>query len=237
MPAPTPFVPDVQTFLTVIGRGLGQHAAKFPTWEALFTLTSEQLRELGIEPPRTRRHLLQWRQRFRRGQYGIGGDLRHVRGGVAELRVLETEREGDPVRRTRFVVNVPAPPDPAEEAGAVAGGKGEGEGAGEGEEGGGGGEGEGRGQGRGQGQLLSLKDLPPDQLSRVQGYKVKGARTIVGPYALPLKGEAGARVTVTEGMWEDRRGHKIDGGERRRTEIRYKKRIAERKEMREQGLL
>ncbi|RYP77074.1 hypothetical protein DL771_001364 [Monosporascus sp. 5C6A] len=197
IPPPTPFVPNVETFLTLIGRGLRQHASKFPTWEALFSLTSAQLAELGIEPPRTRRYLLQWRQRFRRGQYGIGGDLRHVGAdGAAELRVLETEKKGpgDVVpKKNRFVVNVPP--------------------------------------GR------SVEDCGPDQMSRVQGYKVQGAKTIVGPYALPLKGEEGARVTATEGMWEDRRGHKIDGGERRRTEVRYKKRIAERRELREQGLL
>jgi hypothetical protein len=43
----------------------------------------------------------------------------------------------------------------------------------------------------------------------------------------------GARVTVTEGMWEDKRGHKVDGGERRRDEIRFKRRVAERKALRE----
>ncbi|KAI1647252.1 IGR protein motif-domain-containing protein [Daldinia loculata] len=191
IPSPTPFVPDVQTFLTVIGRGLSQHASKFPTWEALFSLTSDQLRELGVEPPRTRRYLLQWRQRFRLGQYGIGGDLQHVEDGKADLRILESDR--DVVNPHKYVVNVPA--------------------------------------GR------SVKDCSLDEMSRVRGYKVVGAKTIVGPYALPLKGGEGVRVSITEGMWEDRRGHKIDGGERRRTEVRYKKRIAERREMRERGEL
>ncbi|KAK8001795.1 protein FYV4- mitochondrial [Apiospora marii] len=189
IPAPTPFCPDVQTFLTLIGRGLSGHASKFPTWEALFSLTSEQLRELGIEPPRTRRYLLQWRQRFRRGQFGIGGDLKHVsEEGAAELRVLEHD---DPTNPKRYVVNVPA------------------------------------------GQ--TVKDTPLEDLSRVVGYKVEGARTIVGPYAMQLKNGEGARVAVKEGMWEDKRGRKIDGGERRRTEVKYKKRIQERKEQRERG--
>ncbi|KAK8041146.1 hypothetical protein PG994_014153 [Apiospora phragmitis] len=190
IPAPTPFCPDVQTFLTLIGRGLSGHASKFPTWEALFSLTSEQLRELGIEPPRTRRYLLQWRQRFRRGQFGIGGEFRHVSPeGAAELRLLE--HDADPAHPKRYVVNVPP------------------------------------------GQ--SVEDTPVEDLSRVIGYKVEGARTIVGPYAMQLKDGEGARVTVKEGMWEDKRGRKIDGGERRRTEVKYKKRIQERKEMRERG--
>ncbi|KAI1312836.1 IGR protein motif-domain-containing protein [Xylaria venustula] len=198
IPPPTPFVPDVSTFLTVIGRDLKQHASKIPDWETLFTLTSEQLRELGVEPPRARKYLLRWRQRFRQGQYGVGGDLQHVEAGAADLRILEgpastsSSSSGIGVPR-KFVVNVPA--------------------------------------GR------SLKECNPAELSRVQGYHVQGAKTIVGPYALPLKDGEGARITVTEGMWEDRLGYKIDGGERRRTEVRYKRRIAERREARERGEL
>lgn len=186
VPSPIPFVPDVQTFLTLIGRGLKQHADKIPTWEALFTLSSEQLKELGIEPPRTRRYLLRWRQRFREGKFGPGGDLKHVDNGVAYLGVLETEKS--PILTLRHAVNVPA-------------GK-------------------------------SVEQTPREQLARVKGYKVQGLRTIVGPYALPSKGPF-ARIAVTEGMWEDRRGHKVDGGERRRAEVRFKRGIAERKAMRE----
>ncbi|KAI0123116.1 IGR protein motif-domain-containing protein [Xylariales sp. AK1849] len=189
VPEPTPFCPDVPTFLKLIGRGLSVHASKFPTWEALFSLTSDQLRELGIEPPRSRRYLIQWRQRFRRGQFGIGGDLKHVQDGVADLRVLE--HDVDPVKLRKYVINVPA--------------------------------------------SKSLKETPAEELSRVQGYHVEGARTITGPYAIPSKSGEGASVAVTEGMWEDKRGRKIDGGERRRTEVRYKKRIQERREMRERG--
>lgn len=182
------------TFLTVIGRGLKQHAPKIPDWEALFTLTSEQLRELGVEPPRARKYLIRWRQRFRQGQYGVGGDLRHVEDGVAHLRILEAEPGPDTTRPPRkFVVNVPSD--------------------------------------------LPAEDCDPAGLSRVLGYHVVGAKTIVGPYALPLKGNEGARVTVTEGMWEDRQGYKVDGGERRRAMVRYKKRIAERREARERGEL
>ncbi|KAL1880223.1 hypothetical protein VTK73DRAFT_6051 [Phialemonium thermophilum] len=184
VPPPRPFVPNVETFLTLIGRGLRQHAPKFPSWEALFSLTSEQLRELGIEPPRTRRYLLRWRQRFREGKLGIGGDLQHVENGTAQLRVQEIEK--DPITRVRYVVNVPPGKD--------------------------------------------VEDFQLGELPRVTGYSVKGARTIVGPFALPTK-EGGAQVTVTEGMWEDKRGHKIDGGERRRAEVRFKKRIAERRAM------
>ncbi|CCC09950.1 hypothetical protein SMACR_02530 [Sordaria macrospora] len=186
IPAPTPFVPDVPTFLNLIGRDLKQHADKFPTWEALFTLTTDQLRELGVEPPRTRRYLLRWRQRFREGKFGVGGDLKHVENGVAYLKIHE--RPINPALTARKVVNVPANKNPE-----------------------------------------TIKNPRP---YRAKGFKVKGVSTILGPYALPV-GKGVAKVTVTEGMWEDKRGHKVDGGERRRAEVRFKRGVAERKALRE----
>ncbi|KAK0727284.1 IGR protein motif-domain-containing protein [Lasiosphaeria miniovina] len=185
IPRPIPLVPDVETFLTVIGRGLKQHASKFPTWEALFTLTTDQLRELGVEPPRSRKYLIRWRQRFREGKFGVGGDLKYVSNGAAELRVLELAPT--PLLRKRYVVNIPP-------------GK-------------------------------KIEEVLRGQMMRPLGYKVRGTRTIVGPYALPKKD--GSRITVTEGMWEDRRGHKVDGGERRKAEVRFKRGVAERKARRE----
>lgn len=82
----------------------------------------------------------------------------------------------------------------------------------------------------------SVDEASPEELSRVVGYTVKGAKTIIGPYALPST-DGATKIAVTEGMWEDKRGRKIDGGERRRTEVRYKKRIQERREAREKGEL
>ncbi|KAJ9142674.1 hypothetical protein NKR23_g7115 [Pleurostoma richardsiae] len=188
IPSPIPFVPDVQTFLTLIGRGLGQHATKFPTWEALFTLTSNQLKELGIEPPRTRKYLMRWRDRYRLGKFGVGGDLKHVENGVAELKIEEgpVDPRG---HQAKHVVNVPLGKD--------------------------------------------VEEVPAEERIKVQGYHVRHGHNVAGPYALPLKGGKAARVAVTEGMWEDRRGHKVDGGERRRAEVRFKRNAAERRAQRE----
>jgi hypothetical protein len=74
-------------------------------------------------------------------------------------------------------------------------------------------------------------EVSPKELVKVKGFKVNGIRTITGPWALPTR--TGARLTVTEGMWEDRRGHKVDGGERRRAMVRFKRGVAERKALRE----
>ena len=192
IPRPTPFVPDAQTFLTLIGRNLSQHASKIPSWNALFSLTSAQLKELGVDPPRSRRYLLRWREKFRNGQYGIGGDLQHVQDGAAEVRVVEVPVSDysaatatlSPGKR-KIIVNV-----------AVGG---------------------------------SATDRPMEQLVPVKGLHIKGAHTIVGPHVQPVKGGKAAKIEVKEGLWEERRGHKIDGGERRQAEIRAKRRGEERR--------
>lgn len=190
IPSPTPFVPNVTTFLTLIGRNMKDHASKFPTWEAFFSLQPAQLKQLGVEPSRDRRYMMTWRNRFRHGIFGAGGDLQHVSAdGFAELKVVELPTEGRDYRKE--VLNVPLGADilnwPAEE----------------------------------------LHKLP-----RPKGYAVVGAWGISGPYAQPLK-SGGAKLAVTDGMWEDRRGRKVDGGERRQAEVRFRRRVAERKERRE----
>lgn len=189
IPQPRPFVPDVTTFLTLIGRGLNKHASKFPSWESLFSLTSPQLKEIGVEPPRNRRYLLRWMQRYREGALGPGGDFRFAKEGEAILRVATPP--ASVVSDARYVVNVP--------------------------------------HGADEGDGLAA----PETLPRPSGYTVQGLRAIAGPYATPLPGQAGAVVRVTEGMWEDKRGRKVDGGERRRAEVRFKRRSAERRAERE----
>jgi len=192
VPRPTPFVPDAQTFLTLIGRNLSQHSSKISSWKALFSLTSAQLKELGIEPPRSRRYLLRWREKFRNGQYGVGGDFKDVENGEGQVRVVEVPVSGNnPATATlspgkrKIVVNV------------AAGG--------------------------------SAFDKPAEQLVPANGLRIKGAQTIVGPHAQPLKGGKAAKIVIKEGLWEDRRGHKIDGGERRQAEVRAKRRGEERR--------
>lgn len=207
IPKPIPFIPDHTAFLRAIGRGLSAHATKIPSWDALFTLTSPQLKELGVEPARSRRYLLQWREKYRNGEYGIGGDCAHVNPeGVAELQVMEAAVPPNPALggtisprsaaatathdpgTRKFVVNVPV----------------------------------------GDGAPPVVESLP----KKVQGVIVKGAKTIKGSYVEPVKGSEGlrARIRLQEGIWEVRRGHKVDGGERRKAEVRAKRRAAENKE-------
>lgn len=197
VPPPTPFVPDTQTFLKLIGRNLSQHAAKIPSWEALFRLTPVQLRELGIEPPRARKYLLWWREKFRRGDFGIGGDMQEVTDGVAEMRVFEVptdpalERRKASLTRSlntrKMAINVPV-----------------------GEE---------------------TPRVPLAEAQPVGHVKVRHNHTICGPNVHAVKGTNGyaARVEVAEGLWEQKRGHKIDGGERRKDHVRALRRAAERK--------
>lgn len=204
VPKPTPFIPDHTTFLSAIGRGLSAHAPKIPSWEALFTLSSSQLKELGVEPARSRRYLLHWCEKFRNGEYGIGGDCQHVSDGVVELKLVEAPVGANPsgamhprsIMSTathepgtrKVVVNVPAGAENPVE--------------------------------------------PLETLRSVQGVVVKGANTIKGSYVEAIKGSGGlrARIRMQEGIWEERRGHKVDGGERRKAEVRARRRAQENKD-------
>lgn len=79
----------------------------------------------------------------------------------------------------------------------------------------------------------TIEKVSEEEKIKVEGYR--WAKLIAGPYATPLKGGKEAVVTLVDGMWEEKRGRKIDGGERRRAEVRFKKRVAERKAAREAG--
>ncbi|KAL9106737.1 MAG: hypothetical protein Q9227_008307 [Pyrenula ochraceoflavens] len=229
IPPPIPFVPDVNTFLTLIGRSLIKHASKIPSWNALFTLTSKQLEAAGLTEARTRRYLLRWREKFRKGEFGIGGDLKHVKDGVAELRIVEVPRLTKPALTSTPTSNN------TEEA-----------------------EADGREEGMQEpqtqpqtyasanlspGMLKLIVNLPlgqetymgdPKDLKRPADYKLHRGTEIKGPFFEPQKGSLSTVgvVRVHEGMWEHKRGRKIDGGERRRAEVRAKRRIEERKKAR-----
>ncbi|KAI9674517.1 MAG: hypothetical protein M1817_001855 [Caeruleum heppii] len=206
IPTPTPFVPNVETFLTLIGRDLKKHAAKITSWEALFSLSGAQLRKLGVEPPRDRRYLLRWRDKFRSGVYGVGGDVTAVTDGVGEVRIEVRKSETAPVSQSA---------DPNPETPPISPRR----------------------------NKLIVANLPPDirqtsartgPLKPVNHLKVKGRCTITGPYVQPVGGKRRGlgRIAVQEGLWEDRRGRKTDGGERRRAEVRAKRNREERKNAR-----
>jgi len=160
-------------------------------------MSSEDLKEAGIEPARKRRYLLRWRQKFRNGEYGVGGDFKYVHDGTAELRVCEvpsatpssfvsaTQTPG----RTKLVLNVPL----------------------------------------GSNTYKLEQGQSTTELKKPKEYKLVNGHVISGPFALPVKGSHGgvAQVKIQEGMWEDRLGVKVFGGERRRAETLHKLGVAE----------
>lgn len=70
-----------------------------------------------------------------------------------------------------------------------------------------------------------------DQLRPVHGMKIVGVRAIAGPFVQSVKGTRGsvATIKVQEGMWEVKRGVKVDGGERRKVQVRRKRLLEERR--------
>lgn len=227
-PKPTPFVPDVSTFLTLIGRKVSQHADKIPSWKDLFTMTSKQMREAGIEPARSRRYILNWREKFRNGEYGVGGDAKWARDGVAHVQVVETpikrlpgsikealKRELQLFRRLRPRCSAFKLPQRQDDAPKL------------------------------DGQLATVNTNaghkkivvsanPESKVTAPTAMKCLriGLGKISGTGVELVKGSNGTlgQIKVTEGLWEDRRGHKVDGGERRRAEFRAKKRAAANRE-------
>lgn len=210
VPTPTPFVPDVETFLRLIGRDMSKHASKLTSWEKLFTLNSSELRELGIEPARQRRYLLRKREKFRHGVYGPGGDLETVVDGMAQLRVVEVPTEiaksSSTTSGNGSVVTASATLSP--------------------------------------GMKRVVVNLPPDAteyrhdptrpLKKFAHIKIHHGAQIRGPYLTQMAGTNGsaALIKIQDGMWEDKLGHKVDGGERRQAEVRAKKRSEERRKAR-----
>lgn len=210
VPSPTPFVPDVPTFLTLIGREMSKHASKITSWEQLFKSSSTELQELGIEPARQRRYLMRKREKFRNGIYGPGGDLETVVDGVAQLRVVEVP--ADAVKATPEITDETGASKPVLASATLT-----------------------------PGMKKAIVNILPGvteyrhvsgtQLKKFLGMQIHRGSLIKGPFLSPVKGSHGraATISVQEGMWEDKRGHKVDGGERRQREVRAKKELEERR--------
>ena len=150
---------------------------------------------------------MRWREKFRQGEFGIGGDFQYVKDGVAELRVVEVPRlkresvTGEsPVEEVsigqspgmhKMIVNVP----------------------------------------NGQTTYRLLSGQTTADLTKPHGYVLKNGYIITGKQAKPLAGThgSGASVEAVEGLWEHKRGVKKFGGERRRAETLHKMRVEENK--------
>lgn len=74
-------------------------------------------------------------------------------------------------------------------------------------------------------------DRDPSKLRKFAYVRIYNGDKVKGPFLKPLRGSNGsaALIRAQEGMWEDKQGHKVDGGERRRAEVRAKRRSEERK--------
>lgn len=77
--------------------------------------------------------------------------------------------------------------------------------------------------------ITTTYDLP-----KVRMVKIARGHVIRGAHIQLVKGTNGSVATLkaVEGLWEHRRGHKVDGGERRKAEVRFKRAVEERKKAR-----
>lgn len=140
------------------------------------------------------------------GDLGPGGDFQHVKDGTAELRVLEVPTipsQNDPKDGKRFISATSTPGKTKLVLNVP--------------------------EGTSKIEQMIRKGQSSKDLQKPKGYKLKGGRTITGPFAVPVAKSHGsiAQVKVQEGMWEERLGQKVFGGERRRAETLHKLGVAE----------
>lgn len=67
VPQPTPLIPDVTAFFNKIGRGTIEQVEHFPTWESLFTTSSFEMKEKGLDI-QTRKYILKQVEHLRQGE-------------------------------------------------------------------------------------------------------------------------------------------------------------------------
>ena len=78
--------------------------------------------------------------------------------------------------------------------------------------------------------VLPQLDTTAHAITPVKGCKLVLGCVISGRGVEMVKGRKGvATLTVREGLWEQRRGRKVDGGERRKAMVRAKRRMEERR--------
>lgn len=66
-------------------------------------------------------------------------------------------------------------------------------------------------------------------MKKIGGLHLRASHQLYGSHVELVKGSGGkaAVVRAQEALWEHTRGHKVDGGERRKAEVRAKRRAAE----------
>ncbi|KAL7273221.1 telomere length regulation protein [Rhizina undulata] len=105
IPPTTTNVPNVETFLTNIGRNSVKHSAKFTSWEQFFSSTSSQLRELGVEPARDRKYIINWREKFRLAQGNLTLEEhkrgRKIDGGERRRKEVRAKRRAEENKERR----------------------------------------------------------------------------------------------------------------------------------------
>ena len=139
--------------------------------------------------------------------------MQNVRDGVGELQIAEVpstrgiDKAGtltkDPGMRKVIINTLPPPPPEAGKEG---------------------------GEGSTPHAAAAMKRMAIADAKHIVGTKIAQGVNIAGTGVRHVKGREGvAQLAVQEGLWEQRRGKKVDGGERRKAMVRAKRRALENK--------
>lgn len=93
IPQPTKEIPDVPAFLNRIGHNTAEYAEAFPTWDALFSSSSKEMKAAGIDV-KPRRYILEQVENFRKAAF-IENDPKAVFESVAEIKLHPKKNGGE----------------------------------------------------------------------------------------------------------------------------------------------
>ena len=93
IPQPTKEIPDVPAFLNRIGHNTAEYAEAFPTWDALFTSSSKEMKAAGIDV-KPRKYILHQVENYRKAAF-LENDPKAVFESIEEIKLHPKKNGGE----------------------------------------------------------------------------------------------------------------------------------------------
>lgn len=94
IPKPTKEIPDVASFLNHIGRNTSEFSEAFPTWDALFTSSSKEMKAAGIDV-KPRRYILEQVENYRKSSILNNDDPTSIFTATKEIKLHPKKNGGE----------------------------------------------------------------------------------------------------------------------------------------------
>ncbi|KAG0681021.1 telomere length regulation protein [Pichia californica] len=94
IPKPTKEITDVASFLQHIGRNTTEFSEAFPTWDALFTSTSKEMKAAGIDV-KPRKYILEQVENYRKTASLSNNDSTSILNATKEIKLHPKKNGGE----------------------------------------------------------------------------------------------------------------------------------------------